>query len=499
MSKPKENSTGRVRAFARRACAVATIVFGVDLIVCVLIFPPVKAWADHLLVGAPIEPGTTSSVLMMGYGAVAAAVAVLLLLPRIPWTSRVTEAIGSVSRRRFVLGVALLALTLRLAGLAIYQMPPVSDSVMHEEKAWNVSQGLGYITQRKGPDAHWPPGYIFFAGSVYWFFGRSWVKLAIANAVLDSFTTVLVYFLARRFANEVGARAAGGLYALNPLMIVACQAVIYAPLLALLIVAIALSAGRRPIRQGLLLGVGSIVKPILLPGALLVAYTDAASGMPLARVVRRAAIVVVTMAVCIAPWTWRNYLRFDRFLLVSANNGTVLRWGNNPDTVGRMMSGDGELYDARGAEIIDIDRRARDEAWAWIRDNPVRFLVLLPVKQAHTWGTELASIGVLDRRGKRFEFLTRVIVQVFYVGLALAAGAGLVRYARMLVEIPEGVMVSLLLLMVWAIHSIYIGWSFYHEPMLPLLSVMAVAGWGESDRVDAEREARTSNNGRRRR
>jgi hypothetical protein len=183
------------------------------------------------------------------------------------------------------------------------------------------------------------------------------------------------------------------------------------------------------------------------------------------------------MAVFIAPWTIRNYARFDRVLLVSANSGTVLRWGNNPDTVGRMMSGV-ELRNTKGAEIIDLDRRAGDEAKAWIRNNPLRFLTLIPVKQAHTWGTEVASVGALDRRGEFVAFLTRAVIQVFYVGLALAAGVRLVRYASWIVEIPAGVMASLILLLVWAIHSVYIGWSFYHEPVLPLLSVMAVVGKG---------------------
>jgi hypothetical protein len=187
------------------------------------------------------------------------------------------------------------------------------------------------------------------------------------------------------------------------------------------------------------------------------------------------------MLLTIAPWTIRNYVTFDRFFLVSSNGGWVLWLGNNPGADGRVMDWTTALKEAEGAAFVDLNRRLGREATTWIFNNPVKFLKLIPVKQAHTWGTEAASLPRgLDRRGYTLEQIIRATTQLFYVALALAAAYALVRYSGVLVRSPEMLMACYLLALVWVIHSIFVGWSFYHKPFLPLLTAIAVGCYKRS-------------------
>jgi hypothetical protein len=133
------------------------------------------------------------------------------------------------------------------------------------------------------------------------------------------------------------------------------------------------------------------------------------------------------------------------------------------------------------------------EAMTWIKENPLKFLTLIPVKQAHTCGTEAATLPRLRYRGGYIiEQLSRTVTQLFYVALALAAGWGFMRYATSVVLVPELLMACLLLVLAWVTHSVYIGWSYYHQPFLSFLTVMA-AGYlsAKSSERQATKDAET--------
>ena len=97
-------------------------------------------------------------------------------------------------------------------------------------------------------------------------------------------------------------------------------------------------------------------------------------------------------------------------------------------------------------------------------------------KQAMTWGTEAASLPRLVHIDGVTRLITRVLTQAFYVVIALLAAVTLLTRSRDLVQTPEGIITGMMLLLAWAVHSVFIGWSFYHHNFLPLLTVIAVGG-----------------------
>lgn len=469
-----------------KAILALIVVFGVSLVASVFSFPLIKL---------EIVGKFDSKVLMSGYAIIFAAAACIgglrLGLSRYDGRLGLARRIGELPVGVLCTGLFFGCLALRIAGILLFSQEPYGDPAGHEAAAWSVSQGDGYIRVRHGiaaPDPHWPPGYVYIAAGFYYLFGRSWMMLSVVNCLIDSVTCVLVYHLARRIFGPVAALSAGILYAFNPILIVNTQQIIYAPLFALMICVLTLLITRRRWLVGVLYGLASLVKPIFLVGPVLSAAQDVMERRPPRKVAIRFMIVTALLCVAIAPWTVRNYVVFDRFLPVSANGGWVLWWGNNENSLGGMQKWSSDQMNAYGADLIDLDRRLGRESFEWIAENPVRFLALIPRKQARTWGTESASLPKLEHISATLRFVTRSIVQLFYVAIALLAAMTLISRRWELLRSPEGVMTSFILLLAWAVHSIYIGWSFYHHGFLPLLTIVASAALFAPARA-AERDA----------
>jgi hypothetical protein len=448
-----------IRSFATSALVWLTRLCGASFLIAVATFPIIKAAGDPKL-------------LLIGYAAVVLAVAVSLALLRFRVVEAITALFGRASLVRALLFLFALALALRLGAFLLLAIEPVGDPASHELAMWNIAQGVGYVRQN-GPDAHWPPGYAFFGSIFYVLFGRDWHILVLVNCVLDASTAVLVYFVARPLLTPPQARIAGLIYALNPTMIVLSQTLVYTTLLGFLF-CIALFIRSRPVALGIHLGFMALVKPIAVPLVAIFAIDQFLSGVGWKKVFVTAGLVLAVAVATVSPWTIRNYLVFDRFVPVSANGGWVLWWGNNDSSKGLMQDWSQEQKRATGAELIDLDRRLMHEALAWIADNPLQFLNLVPIKQANTWGTEVATLPDLRQIGPLGEQAARGIAQTWYLVLILLSGLAMIRQTRFLFSGARGRLICMMIMLIWAIHSVYIGWSIYRVFVLPFLSVLAV-------------------------
>ncbi|MGA0447604.1 MAG: hypothetical protein ACO3M2_12440, partial [Pseudohongiellaceae bacterium] len=75
----------------------------------------------------------------------------------------------------------------------------------------------------------------------------------------------------------------------------------------------------------------------------------------------------------VLPWTWRNYRKFDAFIMVSANSGLNLFLGNSPNAgpnTGVNVERSAELKAVEGMSEIDADTYYRDRALEWIGSHP---------------------------------------------------------------------------------------------------------------------------------
>ena len=137
------------------------------------------------------------------------------------------------------------------------------------------------------------------------------------------------------------------------------------------------------------------------------------------RSLMKAVAIPAVAVLALMPWAVRNYVAFHKFVPLSTAGGSALLQGNNRVVVTEPTLFGYSVWDTQIPEYRDVlrepndeferDRRAKELAIAWIKDNPDKWLFLVQAKlrrgftpflQPHSpahyrWGTLLAWGPVL--------------------------------------------------------------------------------------------------------
>jgi 4-amino-4-deoxy-L-arabinose transferase-like glycosyltransferase len=302
-----------------------------------------------------------------------------------------------------VIGGALLRLAMALyLGNHVEPTPAAYDQVHYHDVALNLLAGRGFVFTRPP----WPfirPGvptayvsflYQLFLAGVYAIFGPHPMAVRIVEALICSLMPWQVYGLMRRIlaqpppwgrrASDVALVAAGitAAYA----YFVYFSATIMTEGLYLVMVVWALTAtlilaenpsGWRWAVWGLAVGMNTVMRQVFMPMAgLLFLYVLWRVGRRVrARDVMLAGAVVVVL---ILPWTVRNYLVFDRFLLLNSQSGQVF-WNANHPSLGVHFE-DAAMFavpsDLRGANEADLSSALMRRGLEAVAADPWRFVRL---------------------------------------------------------------------------------------------------------------------------
>ena len=252
-------------------------------------------------------------------------------------------------RTRIYLGaVFLLALALRLWWVRHFVVPNYPDQPSLEAYAANVAHGLYYGTH----GAYWPPAFIFLAGLVERLAGTAQHFLAVreVNALLGALAAVLAADLARRLLRSpAAALAAGVLLALYAPSIYYTDTFLNTTLDQLMLVAVldaqAAWADHPSVAglalNGLLLGLATLTKPILLPLVVpgLVHWGLAGRGRRPWRAAAFASATVLLLALAVnVPWTVRNLKVTGSPVFVDVNGGVNFLIAHNPAATGAWIN-----------------------------------------------------------------------------------------------------------------------------------------------------------------
>jgi hypothetical protein len=282
-------------------------------------------------------------------------------------------------RRTLVLLAAILAIGFGLRAYRVVEPLPTPGDDSHAY--YGLANALYEEGTYGGPEFHdasdWSPGApLLYAAAFYATGGAREGTARIVELLLGMATIVLVYMLGRRIAcGPVGLLAAlgvavyppfihtvGALYS-EPLAMAALPAAILAFLWA--------SEGERLrdwLLPGLLFGITAMARPEYL--AVGVAFALLAA----LRVVRArgwrpgavaTALLVVGLALPIAPWTVRNIVVLDRAVTISTGGGKALY-------VGTYLPADGEYQRVKALLLEKYDGRSLDpNSQALEEVNPV--------------------------------------------------------------------------------------------------------------------------------
>jgi hypothetical protein len=397
---------------------------------------------------------------------------------------RTVDYIEAISLRRFLTGVLMVALCLRLLAVALFPMEPLADDEQFHRYALSLIHGTGYGSP--GHMAFFPPGMSFVLAVIY----RLTISAPAAGKIFQSVVGVAlvwqVFLLSRRVFDERTARVAAVLTAGFPTLVFYTATLAYETPLSLIFVVIArlaiasLSSSARlrwavVTGLGLLIGFGTLLKPIGLLLPLVLASVWLIWYVPPGRIVRHTALIGVLMIATIAPWTYRNYRVLGSFVPVSTNGGYTLYVANNPWANGLATTVPAPLpTDSEGEAARDHGRMTA--ALAWIAHHPVRWSWLALRKITYTWGTTSSIMAVVstDRLPVRVEDLCKAFLNVSWAALIVWCGAAIWRdhvWTRA-AFVPALLLVGYIFL----IHLFYEAHSRHHVPVLPFLLMMGAEG-----------------------
>ena len=327
-------------------------------------------------------------------------------------------------RRPAVLGVGLflLAFLPRIVYVfAVLGYPGDRYGTEMERAAFNiVREGtLGNVYPAPtGPSAHVAPLYAYWLAFWFTIFGTQtfagWCAQAVLAVTVTSVGIALLPTLARRLQlSESAGTVAAVLLALAPVNLeIECRGNWEQPYTALLLLALLFCFVRlhekawQPLALvlgvGLLVGLGVLLSPIILPAVAIMVVAELAHAagrrwQMLGRVGMLAAVVML----CIAPWTLRNYRVLGGWVPVRSNFGLELACGNNPLANGKTnvthdaspavpkpahpYTSPAALARLRELGELAYMKERQGEAIAWIAAHPTRFAELTLLRMQYYW------------------------------------------------------------------------------------------------------------------
>lgn len=375
----------------------------------------------------------------------------------------------------------------------MWPVNPVGDGLWYHLFARDILRFGTYQFSDGSPGCLWPPGWSGVLAALYFVFGDHPEVGVIANALSGAATVSLIIFLGTNLFDRRTGLIAGGLYAIWPGLI------FYVPtmytesffnlLLALLLTCLAVGGSRTTARRGawfgaagLLLGACALVRGeplILIPmlGVYLWAVRTSASPF-----LRSCAMVFFAAALVILPWTVRNYLRLGKFLLVSANGGWVVYYGNHEGARGGYDGVDKATNyqrDHRGNTVaetfLNVQSAALRDTWQFIRTTPGAWVSIMPRKLGQTYLTDRDALDLLSpRMSERVYYWLFWGANYFWRCILVLAAIGIAGVRQWQ---PRAKVLVLGLFITWFIfHLLTIGEDRYHVPETLALALMAAQG-----------------------
>ena len=393
---------------------------------------------------------------------------------------------------RVILYAFAAALLLRLAWALAVPVAPVSDSHAYDVFAQNIASGNGYGWEANKPSAFWPVGTPAIYAFLYWLFGHGYMALALLQVVVGAAIVVVATLLARRWLGEGVATVTAWLLACWPLLI-QYTTILASELHFLLFLLVAYWLASRPGRAtsvrgwsaGLFLAAANYVRPIALLMPPLLFLREVADRATRKQAVLACVVCAVTTLACISPWTLRNWLVFDRLVLISTNGGSNLWMGNNPDGDTGYM----RLPKLDVANEADRDRIFRDRATTFILADPLSFVKrslrkAVALHERETIGVAWNEQGLTARFGAGVLTPIKALSSAYWWLVLVLAICGAFLLARSL-----GWRVLFLCppIAAWAyitlVHSVTVAGDRYHVPAIPFIAMVAgvaacrLAGW----------------------
>ena len=360
-----------------------------------------------------------------------------------------------INSRRALTLIVLFALALRFAtalalGDRAEAISGAADQYTYDVLGQRVLAGYGFsfpvewypFTPANTQTAHWSFAYPLYLAAVYALTGHHPLIARLLQALVSALSIVLVYRIGRRLFGELAGLAAALLAAGYAYLIFFNAALMTQTFYIVCLLAaldLALQLAEQPRRRdwlllGATLGLGVLFRQTLLLFVPLVylwlfwrvpAPNQSSAWVP-SRVRARLRwrdllLSVAVLAACIAPWTVRNALVYQDFLLLNSNGGYFLYSANHPQQ-GTNFDPDyaAPLPDElRGMNEAAEDRALYRAAFNFIASDPARFVLLsLNRTKDYFWLLPSEQSSLISNVSRVFSFA--LYLPFMLAGLALS-------------------------------------------------------------------------------
>ncbi|AOT70155.1 hypothetical protein [Geosporobacter ferrireducens] len=310
----------------------------------------------------------------------------------------------NISKKRvayilYILFVAIFGFYARLWWIHNIPTQQVFDFETYQEIATNIFQHKGHSFGGE-PIAFQGMAYPMTLGYLYRWMGSNDIMIAKTfNVVLSTLTYIISFFIFARLTNKLWVLAtAFTVVALLPNYI-AYTNVVGTEVLSAFLFSVVILLQLYPFDKrlhypllGLFIGITALAKPFFMAYPVVAAAALWLREKDVKKTAVYFAALFAVMVLVIAPWTYRNYQKFGRFIPVSYNSGYVFYLNNNENnsTGGWMPIKDmyaTEEFRKQVDEILEHGQRSeklaheldplfKAEAKKWILENPGKFLKL---------------------------------------------------------------------------------------------------------------------------
>lgn len=282
-----------------------------------------------------------------------------------------------------------------LMGDRVVELPGIQDQISYHALAVRLLNGYGFsfdsgwypFTPADTPTAHWSFAYPLYLLGVYTIFGiHPLIARVIQAAFVGLLTGFLVYRLSKRVFGETVALIAVGMAAVYTYFIYYSAALMTEALFmvaSLGVLEFAYLLVERPTwLRALLLGSVLAIAVLLrqaillfLPVLFIWLWLVGRKKLALYHFIVPLFIVILI----VAPWTWRNYRVYNRFLLLNSNAGYAF-YSSNHSTLGVKWTPENSVAsvppDLQGLNEAQMDSILMRRSIDAVIDNPERYVLL---------------------------------------------------------------------------------------------------------------------------
>lgn len=330
-----------------------------------------------------------------------------------------------------------------------YSEGPTGDFFFFHTIANLLADGRGFIAPytleelgRVEPTAEHPPLWPLVLAAASEVGGNGLLSHRLVGVPFGVATAGVLGLVGRRLGGDTAGLVVAALAACHPLLIAADGALMSETLYGMLVATALLLALRvmerpsagRGAALGIAIGLAALTRGEAL--ALLVLLVPPLAWFATRTTrdrLRLGAVVVAAAALTISPWTIRNWTTFDRPVLISTNDSTVLT-GANCDATYRGRDLGWWRVDCRTPirERNEAEQAAvwREEGLEYAREHAGRLPVVIPVRILRTWGVYQPRRMIEEAEGRDRTMETLGTIVYFLLLAPAVYGAVLLRRRR---------------------------------------------------------------------